>query len=223
MAKMPVFKDGQVLRFSMAARVLHTVHLFAFLTLTYTGLARMFPALHVLVGNNLTLEQTIHHIAAVLFLAIPAVEIVLFPKGAIEFLKELFSWDKDDTKWMIKFLPWLIRPQAVKLPPQGKEKAGQKFSAWIILAFCITIAISGILMWAGQTTGPTIRAWAIVVHDLSFVILLFFIIMHAYMGLLFPPTMKGITSMITGYVPESEAKHGWRKWYDEVKKEYGQT
>lgn len=223
MADTPVFKDGQVLRFSLAARILHTVHLVVFFTLMYTGLARMFPALHVLVGGNLGLEQTIHHIAAVLFIAIPVIEMILFPKGAIEFIKGLFEWDKDDTTWMVKFLPWMIRPQAVKLPPQGKEKAGQKFSAWIIIAFCITIAISGALMWAGQTISPAITRWAIVVHDLSFVILLFFIIMHAYMGLLFPPTMKGITSMVTGYVPESEAKHGWRKWYDEVKKEHGQT
>jgi formate dehydrogenase subunit gamma len=223
MADIPIFKDGQVYRFSMAARVLHTVHLVAFVTLLYTGLARMFPALHVLVGSNLTLEQTIHHIAAVVFLAVPIAEMVLFPKGSIEFLKELFSWDSDDTKWMIKFLPWLIRPQAVKLPPQGKEKAGQKFSAWIIIAFCITIAISGVLMWAGQTTGTMIGSWAIVVHDLSFIVLLFIIIMHAYMGLLFPPTMKGITSMITGYIPESEAKHGWSKCYDELKKEAGKA
>lgn len=223
MADTPVFKDGKVLRFSLAARILHTVHLVAFFTLAYTGLARMFPALQFLVGNNLLLEQTIHHIAAVLFVAIPITEVVLFPKGAMKFIKELFSWDKDDTTWMVKFLPWMIRPQKVKLPPQGKEKAGQKFSAWIIIAFCITIAISGVLMWAGQIIDPAIAGWSIVVHDISFIILIFFIIMHVYMGILFPPTSKSWTSMVTGYVPEEEAKHGWRKWYDEVKKEYGKT
>ncbi len=223
MADVPVFKDGKVLRFSMAARVLHTIHLIAFFTLAYTGVARMFSTGHILVGNNLLIGQTIHHIAAVLFIAIPVLEIVLFPKGAIEFLKELFSWDKDDTQWMIKFAPWMIRPQAVKLPPQGKEKAGQKFSAWIIILFCLTIAASGILMWAGQTISPVWTRWSYLVHDLSFAILLFFIIMHAYMGILFPPTSKSWTSMVTGYVPEAEAKHGWRKWYDEVKKEYGKA
>lgn len=219
MAKLPVFKDGKVLRFSLAARILHTVHLVSFFTLAYTGLARMFDATNVMVGGNLLVGQTIHHVAAVVFLALPVIEMVMFPKGALHFLKELFSWDSDDTKWMLKFAPWMIRPQAVHLPPQGKEKAGQKFSGWVIILFCITIAISGLMMWAGQNIDASLSRWAYFTHDLSFAILLFFILMHAYMGLFFPPTSKSWTSMVTGYVPEEEAKHGWRKWYDEIKKE----
>ena len=219
MANLPVFKDGKVLRFSLAARILHTVHLFSFVVLAYTGLARMFQATHVMVGGSLVIGQTIHHIAAVLFLALPIIEIVMFPKSALHFIKSLFEWDKDDTTWMIKFLPWMIRPQAVHLPPQGKEKAGQKFSAWFILLFCITIAISGLMMWAGQTVDPAFTRWAYFTHDLSFAILIFFVLMHGYMGLFFPPTKGALGSMVSGYVPEAEAKHGWRKWYDQVKKE----
>ena len=223
MANLPMFKDGKVLRFSLAARILHTIHLASFFTLGYTGLARMFQGTHVLIGGNLLLGQTIHHVAAVLFITIPVIMMLMNPKGTAEFLRELFSWDHDDTKWMGKFLPWMIRPQAVHLPPQGKEKAGQKFSAWVIILFCVTIAISGIMMWAGQNVDPGYSRWAYITHDLSFAILLFFIIMHAYMGILFPPTSKSWTSMVTGYVPEEEAKHGWRKWYDGIKKENAKT
>ena len=221
MAKLPVFKDGKVLRFGLSARILHTVHLFSFVVLLYTGLARMWPQTNVLVGNNLLIGQTIHHIAAVIFITLPIVLMAMNPKGTMDFLKEMFSWDSDDTKWLIKFLPWMIRPQAVHLPPQGKEKAGQKFSGLAIILFCITIIFSGIMMWAGQSISPALTRWAYVVHDVSMMLLMFLIIMHGYMGILFPPTCKSWSSMVTGYIPEEEAKHGWRKWYDELKKEYG--
>jgi formate dehydrogenase subunit gamma len=218
MAKQPVFKDGQVLRFSTAARVLHTVHLLSFFTLLYTGLARLWPETNVLLGGDLLLGQTIHHLAAVVFIAVPVALALLYPRGALHFLKTLFSWDKDDTRWMIKFIPWMIRPQAVKLPPQGQEKAGQKVSAWIIIGFCLLIAVSGGLMWIAQFMPSELMKWMYAIHDVSMIILLFVIVMHIYMGVLFPATRRSWTSMITGYVPEEEARHGWRKWYDDLKK-----
>lgn len=219
--KQPVFSDGKVLRFPVSARVLHGVHLFAFFTLLYTGIARLWPATNVLLGGNLTLGQTIHHIAGTIFVVLPIVMMVAFPKGTVHFFKELFSWDKDDTRWMIKFIPWLLRPQAVHLPPQGEEKAGQKFSAWLILGFGLLIAASGGLMWIAQFMPVVVARWMYVTHDVSMIVLLFVIIMHAYMGLLFPATRKSWTSMVTGYVPEEEARHGWRKWYDELKRREG--
>ncbi len=219
MAKEAVFKDGQVLRFPVSARVLHSIHTLSFLVLLYTGLARMWPDMSILVGDDLLLGQTIHHIAAVLFVALPLIMLVAFPKGAGRFLKELASWDKDDTEWMKKFIPWMIRPQSVKLPPQGEEKAGQKVSAWMMIICAALIAISGILMWTAQNIPAVLVRWMYVVHDLSMIILIFLGIMHIYMAMLFPATRRGRMSMVTGYVPEEEAKHGWKKWYDGLKKE----
>lgn len=181
----------------------------------------MWPQTNVLLGGNLLLGQTIHHIAAVIFVGLPVAMGILFWKGTLEFLKEVFSWDKDDTAWIIRFVPWFIRPQAVKLPPQGKEKAGQKFVAWVIIGFGILIAISGFIMWRAQSLPVTLVRWAYVVHDVSMIVLLFIVFEHLYMGVLFPATRRSWTSMVTGYIPEEEAKHGWSKWYDKLKKERG--
>ncbi len=218
MTAQPVFKDGQVLRFSTTARVLHGVHLLSFFILLYTGIARLWPATNVLVGGNILMGQTVHHVAAVVFVLVPVLVALMYPRGAIHFLKALFSWDKDDTQWMVKFIPWMIRPQAVKLPPQGQEKAGQKVSAWVIIGFSLLIAASGGLMWIAQFLPVEIIRWMYVVHEISMIVLVFVIIMHAYMGVLFPATRRSWTSMVTGYVPEEEAKHGWGKWYDDLKK-----
>lgn len=214
-----VFKDGQVLRFSTPARVVHAIHLLSFFTLLYTGIARLWPETNVLLGGDLLLGQTIHHVAAVIFVAVPIIMMILNWKGTVEFLREIFSWDKDDSAWMMKFVPWFIRPQAVKLPPQGKEKAGQKFTAWVILGFSVLIAASGFVMWGAQNLPVALVRWAYVVHDLSMILLGFFVVMHLYMGVLFPATRRSWTSMVTGYIPEEEAKHGWSKWYDKLKKE----
>lgn len=215
----PVFKDGEVLRFTKPPRIVHAVHLVAFFTLLYTGIARLWPATNVLVGGNLLLGQTIHHVAAVIFVGLPLAMMLVYWKGTMHFLKDIFSWDKDDTAWILKFVQWFIRPQSVHLPPQGKEKAGQKFTAWVILGFSVLIAGSGFVIWGAQMLPVDLVRWMYVLHDLSMVALLFFVLMHTYMGVLFPATRKSWKSMVTGYVPEAEAKHGWRKWYDGLKKQ----
>jgi len=215
----PVFKDGKVLRFSLVARLIHAVHLLSFFTLLYTGVARLRPETHVLLSGDLLLGQTIHHIAAVIFVVIPVAAMLVFGRGTGRFMKTILTWDKNDSAWMRRFLKWMLRPRSVKLPPQGKEKAGQKVSAWFIIGFAVVISASGMMMWAAQDLPADIVRWTYIVHDLCTAALVFIVAMHLYMGLLFPATRRSWTSMVTGYVPEIEAKSGWSRWYNELKKE----
>lgn len=219
----PVFKDGKVLRFSGAARLVHAIHLLSFFTLLYTGIGRLRPETHVLLGGNLLLGQTIHHIAGVVFVVIPVAAMLVFGRGTGRFLKSIVSWDKNDSVWMRGFVKWMLRPQSVKLPVQGKEKAGQKVSAWAIIGLSIVVSGSGLIMWGAQEMPPAVARWTYLVHDVGTAGLVFIVVMHVYMGLLFPATRRSWTSMVTGYVPETEAKAGWTRWYNEIKRREKET
>ncbi len=223
MASKPVFRNGKVLRYSLTARLLHAVHAASFLALVYTGIARLRPETQVLLDRNLLLGQTIHHISGIVFVVIPVLAMLVFGRGTGRFLKSILSWDKNDSAWMRGFPKWMIRPQSVKLPPQGKEKAGQKVSAWMIICLSVILAGSGLIMWGAQDIPANIARWTYIVHDLATAGLVFIVMMHIYMGIMFPATRRSWTSMVTGYIPETEAKVGWTRWYNETKRKEKET
>jgi formate dehydrogenase gamma subunit len=133
-----------------------------------------------------------------------------------EVLKREIALDRDDVNWLrIRILRLLGRSHE-PLPPQGIYNAGQKLFALTVYAMVPLIAVSGLIM-AFHWGPASVVGWAVVVHFLAVAVVVSGLMIHVYMGAVFPEEKPAFFSMITGMVPESYAYRHHRKWWEEVK------
>ncbi|MGC8882635.1 MAG: cytochrome b/b6 domain-containing protein [Bryobacteraceae bacterium] len=133
-----------------------------------------------------------------------------------EVLEREIALDRDDWQWLrIRVLRILGRSNE-PLPPQGIYNAGQKLFALTVYAMLPLIAVSGVVM-AFHWGSPVVVGWAVVVHFFSVAVVVSGLMIHVYMGAVFPEEKPAFFSMITGVVPEEFAYKHHRKWWEEVK------
>lgn len=133
-----------------------------------------------------------------------------------EVLRREIALDRDDWQWLrIRILRMLGRSQE-ELPPQGVYNAGQKLFALTVYAMVPLIMASGLIM--ALHLGPmTLVSWAVVIHFLAVSVVVSGLMIHVYMGAVFPEERPAFFSMITGMVNEKYAYKHHRKWWEEVK------
>jgi formate dehydrogenase subunit gamma len=210
----------QISRFSTSEVIAHAVHTLCFVLLILTGAALYMPQLSFLGGifGGLHGSRMVHRIAAFFFVAAPLIItfIALFmEKGKVqENLRELFSFDKDDLKWMLAF-PLYFFGGPDKMPPQPKFKAGERVKGWLDIFGCGVMIVTGALMvWPAYFPAGLVRA-SIVLHDIFFFVLTATFIFHTYLALVF---FKGAwTGMVYGTQSEEYVKHHHAKWYDKLR------
>jgi formate dehydrogenase subunit gamma len=133
-----------------------------------------------------------------------------------EVLKKEVALDRDDWLWIwIRLLRTLGRSNE-PLPPQGIYNAGQKLFALAIYAMVPIIMITGLIM-ACHWGSMTLVGWAVVIHFLAVSIVVSGLMIHVYMGAVFPEEKPAFFSMITGTVNEEFAHKHHHKWWKEVK------
>ena len=133
-----------------------------------------------------------------------------------EVLEREVALDRDDWNWLrIRMLRILGRSRE-PLPPQGIYNAGQKLFALTVYAMIPLIAVSGLAM-AFHWGPPSLVGWAVVVHFIAVAVVVSGLMIHVYMGAVFPEEKPAFFSMINGVVPESFAYKHHRKWWEEVK------
>jgi len=203
-------------RHSGLVRFTHYVHLIACVALILTGLVIFVPAIgHALGFGTVQAIRIGHRIFAVAFILIPLSSLIRSPKGAVHKVKELFApWDADDKRFMKLFLPYLFNPKKIHMPKQGETKSGQRLADGGLVAFSILIAISGIVLWAGVYAGPIAIRIALLVHDVSFLMIAVIGLAHGYLGAgIFQPYRGSARLMFgDGRVSESDALYHWGHW-----------
>jgi formate dehydrogenase gamma subunit len=133
-----------------------------------------------------------------------------------EVLQREVALDDDDWQWLrIRVLRILGRSQE-HLPPQGVYNAGQKLFALMVYAMIPLIMLSGLVM-TFHWLGPQAVAWAIVLHFGAVGLVVSGLMIHVYMGAVFPEEKPAFFSMITGNVNEYFAYRHHFKWWKEVK------
>ncbi len=138
-----------------------------------------------------------------------------------EVLRKEIGLDRDDFKWLeIRTLRLLGRSNA-PLPPQGAYNAGQKLYALLVYAAIPVIILSGLVMVA-HVGGATAVAWAMLIHFVAVGMVVSGLMVHVYMGAVFPEERPAFYSMITGMVDELYAYRHHFKWWREVKLEQQQ-
>ena len=124
--------------------------------------------------------------------------------------------DKDDFKWLrIKLLQILNRTKE-ELPGQGSYNAGQKMYALLVYAALPVIAVTGLIM-AFHLISTAVVGWAMLLHFVAVGMVVSGLMVHAYMGAVFPEERPAFFSMITGRVNELYAYKHHFKWWRETK------
>jgi formate dehydrogenase subunit gamma len=211
----------EVERYSKATRYLHWTHAVSFTLLILTGLILFVPALGFLAEDSWT--RLIHRIAAVMFVIAPMIYIPLNWNRSSHGIKEAFKWGWDDIKWLKAAPRYYFLCDEDIMPPQGHMNVGQKLWWLIVLVFGSVFIITGGIMWFAKNSAPPgLLQWAVIIHDVSFIITILMFFVHIYMSVVHPLTrpLKGGSwdSMVSGKMSSDFAKSHYGKWYEEVTK-----
>ena len=165
-------------------------------------------------------SRLIHRIAAVGFVAIPLIYIVLNPKSTWEWIKEAFTWNTDDLGWLKAAPTYYFGLEIIPMPPQERSNTGQKLWMLVVIITGIIFVVSGGIMWFGKSYVPAgVFQWAVYAHDVAFITAGAMLLVHIALGSLHPRFSEALRSMITGKVSVGYAKSHHGKWYDRITKE----
>jgi len=96
----------------------------------------------------------------------------------------------------------------------GKYNGGQKLLFWAVSLAALGLLTTGLALWFPLLLPPLLRLAAIVLHDLTFVLLALAIVFHIYLGTAAEPGTFG--SMTRGAVTKPWARLHHPRWYREV-------
>ena len=135
---------------------------------------------------------------------------------AREVLEREIALDWDDFVWLIVRTLRILGKSDDPLPTQGIYNAGQKLFALMVYAMLPIVMLTGLVM-AFHLGGTTLVAWAVVLHFAAVGMVFSGLMIHVYMGAVFPEEKPAFFSMITGTVNELYAYRHHFKWWKEVK------
>ena len=202
-------QEQEVERFRKRARVLHWTIALSGAILALTGLLLYVPAFGMAAQGGYT--RIIHRIAAIVFILMPLIYLVWSPRSVGSFIKEAFSYGRDDWEWAKKAPDYYFGGDESKMPPQGHVNAGQKLYMLCALVCGVGLTVTGLMIWFRASV-----LWMTFVHDLLFIIFLSFTALHVYLGALHPHMTESLRSMITGKAPVEYLKAHYGKWYEEI-------
>ena len=133
-----------------------------------------------------------------------------------EVLEREIALDWDDFVWLIVRTLRILGMSKDPLPPQGIYNAGQKLFALMVYAMIPIVMLTGVVM-AFHLGGTTLVSWAVVLHFVAVGVVFSGLMIHVYMGAVFPEEKPAFFSMITGTVNELYAYRHHFKWWKEVK------
>lgn len=205
--------DQAILRYRTAQRVVHAAMASSFVLLLIAGLALVWSPLAFIAAGGWS--RYLHRIAAIGFMSVPFLYLILDKEGAKGVLVESFKYDRDDVAWFRHMYRYALGRTA-EMAPQGRLNAGQKLHHSTVIVFSAVIVVSGLLMWwfkAGM--GPTVLSWTAIVHDLSMLALTLLLVGHVF----FTYVYTAWSSMGTGYVSKEDMELEHSKWVDELEHE----
>jgi formate dehydrogenase gamma subunit len=206
-----------VMRFSLPARIFHWTVAILVILMGLTGLILFVPGWGAIAVGAWT--RIIHRICAYTFGIVLVLYFVSYPKKSREFIKESFTWTRDDLGWLRAAIDYYTGGEESKMPPQGHINAGQKIWQLIAIVCGVILVITGAIMcFAKGAVAPGIFQWSLFTHALAFIIGGCMLIVHAILGAIHPRMSESLRSMLTGKISEEYAKSHYGKWYEEISK-----
>lgn len=137
-----------------------------------------------------------------------------FRKYFVPFAATRLLLDQDDIDWLkIKPLQMLGLFKGKPLPPQDAYNAGQKAYMYVVILGTIGIMSSGIVMTFKEIFPPILKQIAQPIHWVSVFSIVAGLMVHVYMGAVFPEEKEAFFSMFSGKVSAWYARAHHEKWY----------
>lgn len=133
-----------------------------------------------------------------------------------EVLKKEIALDRDDVRWLVVRALRILGRTDEALPLQGVYNAGQKLFSMVVYAMLPVVMVTGVIM-AFRLFSPWVVGWAVVLHFAAVGVVVAGLVIHVYMGAVFPEEKPAFFSMITGTVNELFAYNHHFKWWREMK------
>ncbi len=136
------------------------------------------------------------------------------------FGNENLCLDKDDINWLRIRLLQMLKKTDEPLPPQGSFNAGQKLFGLLVALMTPVIMLTGLIMAFHILPAAFVR-WSIVFHFFAVGSVVAGLMIHVYMGAVFPEEKPAFFSMITSYVHELFAfRHHFKWWVEMILEEW---
>jgi formate dehydrogenase subunit gamma len=141
--------------------------------------------------------------------------LVGFRKYFVPFAVTRMLLDRDDIEWLkVKPAQMAGFIQDTPLPPQDAYNAGQKLYMYAVILGTLGIMSSGLVMTFHQYLPWTwMIQWAQPLHWVSVFGVVAGLVIHVYMGAVFPEEKEAFFSMFTGRVSAWYARAHHEKWY----------
>ena len=200
-----------ILRYGWWTRMNHWLVALCFVLLTLSGLALFYPAFFGLTALFGGPEPTriVHPYIGVFMTLFFVIQAVRF------FSDNLFR--RHDRQWLRQIRD-VLGNHDERLPPVGKNNAGQKLVYWLFLATVPVLLITGLVLWRPWIAdGMPVWAlrWAAMIHAITAFIAIITLVIHVYSAI----WVKGsIRAMTRGRVSHAWARHHHSLWYEDVRR-----
>ncbi len=162
-----------------------------------------------------------HYTLGLIWIVVLSFNILVgFRKYFVPFALTRMFMDQDDIEWLkITPLQMLGFMKGKELPPQDAYNAGQKAYMYVVILGTLGIMASGIVMTFHTVFPPVLKQIAQPLHWLSVFSIVAGLMIHVYMGAVFPEEKEAFFSMFSGKVSAWYARAHHEKWYNEKLKE----
>jgi formate dehydrogenase subunit gamma len=162
-----------------------------------------------------------HYTVGLLWVVVLSFNILVgFRRYFVPFAAHRMLLDRDDIEWLkIKPLQMLGMFKDKSLPTQDAYNAGQKLYMYVVILGTLGIMSSGIVMTFNQIFPPFLKQIAQPIHWASVFMIVAGLLVHVYMGAVFPEEKEAFFSMFSGKVSAWYARAHHEKWYWEKVKE----
>ena len=206
-------------RHSKLTRFVHDTIVFSCVWLMISGLFVFVPQLAAMNPDVARFMKITHRVVGVIFCIAPFVGAIGSPSGVVRFFKKyLCRWTPEDVEFVKKFVPYMLMPKKVHMPDQDEVKSGQRFADGMLIVGGVLMGISGLFLWLGTSVLPVAPSTLVVmrfIHDLFFLVMVVFVVAHAFLGGgVFQPYRGGTVKMMfgNGQVSEANALYHWGFW-----------
>jgi formate dehydrogenase subunit gamma len=213
--------NEKILRWALAERVEHLLIMILIPTFIITGLPIFDRGLFgwmIIPPITIDLFRDIHRIAAGLYAAVAIFHVFYHTIGLRSTRMGVSFKDIKDSIGIIKYYMGLSK----ELPKIGFHNPTEKILVYWGMAvwFMLFMGISGIILMFPWYFPAWIHEWALVIHDIFFLLITFVLLFHFYMSTLYKEHRPLLDGMFTdGMIPAEYAKTHHPLWYEEVKKE----
>lgn len=205
-------KNVRIKKHNLANILLHWFNVASWFVLLPTGLAILISPHFRVVSlhfNNILRSMFgglfnllyFHQIWGLIWIFVLLFNVILgFRKYFVPFSSRNMMMDRDDIEWF-KMKPLQVLGFKAELPPQGAYNAGQKAYSYVVFLGIITIMITGLIMtFPEYMPARWIVQWALPLHFLAVGGVVAGLVVHVYMGAIFPEEKSAFFSMFTGNV-----------------------